>query len=316
MSEACSPCIYGPVPSRRLGRSLGIDLVPFKTCTYDCIYCQLGRTTNKTVHRREYVHTAEVLDQLRRKLAVEQRFEHMSLAGAGEPTLNSGLGSLIAGIKKMTDIPVAVFTNSSLLWMPAVQDDLMEADLALPSLDAGDRMLFRHVNRPHPDISFDRMVDGLATFANRFHGEIWLEAFLLGGVTGIPDEVEKISAIVRSMKLSRIQMNTVARPPAESFAMPVSDAQMAALKTLLPGKVETINNSCSCEAAPSSRNPKDEEIVGLLARRPCTSLDVSSSLGINIMETLKRLETLTVAGRVRSSFVNQKEFYVAADRFE
>ncbi len=146
--------LYGPVPSRRLGRSLGIDLVPFKTCTYDCIYCQLGRTTNKTMERRPYVPVKDILSELKIKLAIGGSPDYISIAGSGEPTLHSDIGELIGKIKEITKIPVAVLTNGSLLYLPEVRAALMQADLVIPSLDAGDEELFHYVNRPHADYFF------------------------------------------------------------------------------------------------------------------------------------------------------------------
>jgi len=146
MSQDGFRYVYGPVPSRRLGRSLGIDLVPFKTCTYDCVYCQLGRTTNKTVARKEYIAVEDVLVEMERKLVVGPDPDFISLAGSGEPTLNAGIGDLILEIKKLTRIPVAVLTNGSLLWMPKVQEALMAADLVLPSPDSD------YITRKYPNV--------------------------------------------------------------------------------------------------------------------------------------------------------------------
>jgi len=140
--------VFGPVSSRRLGRSLGVDLVPLKTCTYDCIYCQLGRTTLKTTERREWVPLDLVLEQVQAKLATEP--DYITLSGSGEPTLFSRVGELIGRIKDVTDIPVAVLTNGSLLWQKAVRDDLQQADVVIPSLDAGNERMFRYVNRAAP----------------------------------------------------------------------------------------------------------------------------------------------------------------------
>ena len=154
--------VFGPVPSRRLGRSLGVDLVPFKVCTYDCIYCQLGRTTCKTTERKEWVPLNEVCASLRDTLDTKPDF--ITLSGSGEPTLFSRPGELIRSIKDLTDVPVAVLTNGSLLSVPEVRAGLLEADLVVPSLDAGNERLFRIVNRPHEDIAFDRMVEGLIAF--------------------------------------------------------------------------------------------------------------------------------------------------------
>jgi len=164
--------IYGPVPSRRLGRSLGVDLVPFKACTFDCVYCQLGRTPHKTVERREYLPAEAILDEVKRKLAEGDVPDYITFSGSGEPTLNRRIGGLIREIKALTKIPVAVLTNGSLLWMQEVQEDLMAADLVIPSLDAGDEKLFSYVNRPHRDLAFAQVVNGLIEFTRRFPGQV------------------------------------------------------------------------------------------------------------------------------------------------
>ncbi|NQT19895.1 MAG: radical SAM protein, partial [Planctomycetes bacterium] len=154
-----SKYIFGPVPSRRLGRSLGVDVVPLKTCSYDCIYCQLGNTTCKTVERKEWVPLDDVVLELKDRLS--SRPDYITLSGSGEPTLYSRVAELIDRIKVMTDVPVAVLTNGSLLWQEEVRRQLMKADLVIPSLDAGDEVMFRLVNRPHEDVSFERMLAGL-----------------------------------------------------------------------------------------------------------------------------------------------------------
>ena len=182
MSTRTSRHVYGPVPSRRLGRSLGVDLVPFKTCSYDCIYCQLGRTTNKTTERKEYVPVDDVLEELAEKLRSEPGPDYVGLAGSGEPTLHARIGDLIAGIKRLTSVPVAVLTNGSMLWRSDVRAGIAEADLVMPSLDAGTPRRFERVNRPHRDISFEKMVDGLVTFCAVFRGKVWLEVFVLAGI--------------------------------------------------------------------------------------------------------------------------------------
>ena len=302
--------VYGPVPSRRLGRSLGIDLVPFKTCTYDCVYCQLGRTTNKTIDRQEYIPINDVLTELHDKLAVGEAPDYIGLAGSGEPTLNAGIGEMIAGIKEMTDIPVAVLTNGSLLWMHEVQDALMAADLVLPSLDAGDTRLFEYVNRPHEAISFQRMVDGVAAFTRRFTKEVWLEVFLLGGVTGIPAEVEKMASIATLIQPARVQLNTVSRPPVEKFAFLLSPDQMLALKAIFPGEVDIISEKeRDGVRIPASYKARDADILALLGRRPCTPADVAGGLGIHVTEALKHLEALTCAGKVSMVFTDGRGFY-------
>ena len=184
-------CIFGPVPSRRLGRSLGVDLVPFKTCTYNCIYCQLGRTTNRTLERHEWVPLDDVLGELETKLATQP--DYITLSGSGEPTLYSRTGELIERIKSLTDVPVAVLTNGSLLWDADIRSQLMDADLVIPSLDAGDGAMFQAVNRPHEDISFEEMLSGLIEFCRQFRGQYWLEVMFLAGHNAIHDEAAKLA---------------------------------------------------------------------------------------------------------------------------
>jgi len=304
--------VSGPVPSRRLGRSLGVDLVPFKTCTYDCIYCQLGRTTNKTIERKEYVGIDGVLAELETKLNVGRAPDYICLAGSGEPTLNLRIGDLIERIKDRTRIPVAVLTNGSLLWMPDVRDALMAADLVLPSLDAGTEHLFHHVNRPHGDISFETMVEGLAEFTEKFPKSVWLEVFLLAGITGIPSELVMISALARHIRPERVQLNTVCRPPVEDFAFALSPEQMLAFRGVFPGQVDIISERKNNDPCTADSRVEFEDIPALLSRRPCTLEDVAGSLGMDIKEALKHLSILVSAGKAKTVVMGGRRFYVAA----
>lgn len=308
--------MYGPVPSRRLGRSLGVDLVPFKTCTYDCVYCQLGRTTDASVERREYVAVSKVLNELAQRLALDESADVISLAGSGEPTLNLGLDRLIDGIKALTDIPVAVITNGSLLWMPEMQQELAEADLVLPSLDAGDPQMFERINRPHPALDFDRMVEGLISFTQSFRGEVWLEVMLLQGLTAQPTEAKKIAGLVGKIAPARTQPNTASRPPAEGSVHPVAQEEMPALAHLFPGHVEIICEFAAHRAAPTpaaetadTEEVSDTDIMALLGRRPCTADDIADGLELHVLDVLKRLDILAAAHEVSSVMVGDKVFY-------
>ncbi len=291
--------VYGPVPSRRLGRSLGVDLVPFKTCTYDCIYCQLGRTTDQTTRRIEYVETDKVLAELKAKLESAPPPDYISLAGSGEPTLHARIGEVIAGIKRLTRTPVAVLTNGSLLWDGNVQQALMEADLVMPSLDAGDEAMFQRVNRPHPDIAFETMADGLAAFTARFPGWVWLEVLLVEGITGTERQVDKIAALARRIRPERVQLNTVSRPPVEEIARAVSRERLSRLAQRFSGPVELISDSGpESPPAPGASAVTDADILDLLTRRPCTAGGVAVGLSLHIQEAAKRLEALTKTGAV------------------
>jgi wyosine [tRNA(Phe)-imidazoG37] synthetase (radical SAM superfamily) len=290
--------VYGPVPSKRLGRSLGVDLAPFKRCTYDCIYCQLGRTTDKTVEPKAYAGAEVVCAELERKLACGPRSDYISLAGSGEPTLDTGIGEVIRGIKGMTNIPVAVLTNGSLLWRDAVRDAIMAADLVLPSLDAGDEAMFQYVNRPHHEISFERMADGLSNFVRLYQGPVWVEAFLLAGVTAMPAEIGKIDAILRKIRPARVQLNTVTRPPAEEFAFAVSEKQMEGLKGLFSQTVEIVGRRVPGPSVDLQGGRAPDDILALLRRRPCTLEGVFSGLAMQPAEALKHLDELCRSGAV------------------
>jgi wyosine [tRNA(Phe)-imidazoG37] synthetase (radical SAM superfamily) len=304
--------VYGPVPSRRLGRSLGIDLVPYKTCTYDCVYCQLGRTTNKTIERKEYVKIEDILAELDVKLGVDPKPDYISLAGSGEPTLNLRIGDLIEKIKGMTKIPVAVITNGALLWQEEVRDALMGADLVLPSLDAADAGMFRYVNRPHEDITFAKMIGGIDDFIRTFPGSVWLEVFLLAGVSAIPAEVEKFAVLVGRLHPERIQLNTVYRPPAEGFAEAVSLEQLRDFQDYFVGNVGIIVRYPS-EPSPAGETVSAEaDIIALLKRRPCTLQDVSVGLALSPMTVMKELNTLCRLGKVEYVTKRGNIFYRVA----
>ena len=290
--------VFGPVPSRRLGRSLGVDVVPFKTCTYDCIYCQLGRTTHKTIERREWVPLDEVLAEVKSKLS--SRPDYITLSGSGEPTLFSRTGELIDQIKAMTDTPVAVLTNGSLLWQPEVRRQLRVADLIIPSLDAGDEMRFHHINRPHKAISYDNMLSGLITFRQEFRGQYWLEVFLLAGYTAIETEVMKLAKCVNLIRPDRVQLNTVTRPPAERFAERASRERMAELGAMFDPPAEVIADSRSIHEEPEFSVGR-EEILNMLQRRPCSIDDIAGGLSMHRDEVTKYVGELNADGLLEAS---------------
>lgn len=303
--------VYGPVPSRRLGRSLGVDLVPYKTCTYDCVYCQLGRTTDLTVERRAHVDADAVLEEIECALGSVQRPHYITLAGSGEPTLDLGIGDIIAGIKGFSDVPVAVLTNGSLLWMAEVRDALMGADLVIPSLDAGDRSWFYRVNRPHSSIDFEAMVEGIETFTRAFTGEVWLEVMLLAGATGTPEQVAAIAERVRRIAPDRVQLNTAWRPPAEASVHPLPDVRLERFASAFPGMVDIVAERPErlLESA-GAAGIEDDDILTLVSRRPCTLEDIADGLGAHVAEVLKHLDALRTAGRVTTSAREGRTFWI------
>jgi wyosine [tRNA(Phe)-imidazoG37] synthetase (radical SAM superfamily) len=289
--------IYGPVPSRRLGFSLGVDLVPLKTCSYNCIYCQLGKTEKTTLRRKSYVPTNAILEQLSAKLKEGPPVDHITLGGSGEPTLNDNIGSLIHHIKSLTDIPVAVLTNSSLLGDPLVRQSLLEADVVLPSLDAHDDKGFQAINRPHPDIRFDDMVKGLIAFRQEFRGAIWLEVFVLDGVNATEKDAAQFRKWIEKIRPEKIHVNTSVRPPAETFAHQASSDALARFCHILGKKAEVIASFQGSRKHPIERSPQ-EELLNILSRRPCTLQDLSSALSVHQNEILKCVDPLVKDGRV------------------
>ena len=301
--------VFGPVPSRRLGRSLGVDLVPFKTCTFDCIYCQLGRTTRKTVKRKEWAPMDAVLEELKRKLAC--RPDYITLSGSGEPTLHSRLGEIIEHIRAMTALPVAVLTNGSLLWQPQVRAELAQANVVMPSLDAGDASKFNFINRPHASLSFEQVVEGLISFRGEFTGRYWLEVFLLAGYTAILADVDHIAALVRKIRPDRVQLNTVARPPAEEFALSAAPEELARLACRFHPRAEVVAER-RLRLTHKAQRLDARAVFDLLLRRPCTAADVARGLGVNGLETLKRLEALVARGGIETPRHEGEIYYRAS----
>lgn len=289
--------IYGPVPSRRLGLSLGIDPVPFKLCTYDCIYCQLGRTTEKTIIPRPCVPIDGILEQLHQKLREGVSPDYISIGGSGEPTLNSDLGLLIGEIRRSTSIPVAVLTNGSLLKERKVRESLAEADVVLPSMDAYDQSGFETINRPHPGISFEAMVEGLIMFGGEYSGEIWLELFILEGINATEADALGFKYWVERVNARKIHVNTAVRPSAESYALQVPMERLERFCEIVGKNAEVIASFKGSEIR-DNRSVLEQEIVDLLARRPCTLDDISSGLHVNKHEVLKHVTSLLEAHRI------------------
>ena len=291
---------FGPVPSRRLGMSLGVDIVPFKTCSLDCIYCQLGTTTSKSIERKSYVSKEAVLGELREVLdSKTERIDFITFSGSGEPALNSDIGKMISQIKAFTHIPVAVLTNGSLLYRDDVRRDLSRADLVVPSLDAVTESIFDKVNRPHEGLTAKMVIAGLRKFTQEFKGRIWLEIMIVKGVNDNPQELKQIADLARSLKLDRIHFNTVARPPAEEFALAVTAEKMQDIVDMFDNRAEVIVDFDRLIERHQHNEGIEEQIISLLKRRPCTVGDISNSLGVHRNEVIKYVNHLTSKGSIR-----------------
>jgi wyosine [tRNA(Phe)-imidazoG37] synthetase (radical SAM superfamily) len=307
--------IYGPVPSRRLGFSLGVDILPYKTCSFNCIYCQLGPGRRLYGQRKAFVPVEEVVSQVRRALRRAGRVDSITFSGSGEPTLHTGLGRMIREIKKVTDIPVTVLTNSSLLTKPAVRRALRAADRVIPSLDAARPAIFRRINRPHPSLTLRRIIDGLAAFRKEYKGKIWLEIMLVKGLNDSAEHVRALKRAVARIRPDKVQLNTVVRPPAEPEAQPLSTREMAAIcRQLGP----------PCEVVASFRGGKSGlrqrqvplRVLDMLRRRPLTAEDIKRSLGLNRKSLEAALTGLLRWGRIRKKTHAGRDFYEPAGDLE
>ncbi|MCX7804327.1 MAG: radical SAM protein [Planctomycetota bacterium] len=270
-NEARRKIVFGPVPSRRLGMSLGVDLVPFKTCGYSCIYCQLGITPSPTLERREYVPPREAIEAVRAALSGGLKPDYITLSGSGEPTLHSRIGDVIHGLKDLGAAPVAVLTSGALLWMPEVRRDLAEADVVLPTLAAGDETVFRRMHCPAQGLDFRRVVEGMEAFRREYCGQIWLEVFLVAGLNTTEDQIEKMCRMAERIAPDKVQLNTAVRPPAEKGVTAPTMAELEQIraafgpaaeiiaefggrKTQTPGGKEADPGSGEEAASPDGRN--------------------------------------------------------------
>ncbi|MFO8111282.1 MAG: radical SAM protein [Desulfosalsimonadaceae bacterium] len=305
--------IYGPVTSRRLGLSLGVDMVPYKVCSFDCIYCQIGPTKSPTVTRRNFGFGENIFKAIEQKLQAGVRADHITLGGSGEPTLNRETGDIIRGIKKMTDIPVAVLTNGSMLWDQKVRQDLLAADVVLPSLDAADEETFKKINRPHPDISFDRLLDGILSFSTEYTGKIWLEIFFIENINTSAAHVEKIKQMVQRIRPDKVHLNTAVRPPAEAFVTAVDRDALCAIAESIGGSASVIAEFKENPDAPVEEELPEQALVDMLLRRPCTINDIATALHVNPSLAVKILDRLVAKGRVTITSSGAELYYVCKE---
>ena len=304
--------IFGPVFSRRLGRSLGVDLVPYKTCSLDCVYCQLGRTTCKTVQRGSFVNLDGFREEIREAARQGAAADFATLSGSGEPTLSADLGEVIEELKRASIAPVAVLTNATLLFDDGVRRELEEADLIVPSLDAGREEEFRLVNRPHPSLDFDAVVEGLREFCDGFSQRVWLEVMLVEGMNDSEESLRAIGKIVKGLKVERVQLNTVTRPAADKRARLVSPDRMShaakVLHTISGKAAEVIIDAELMENRPAQDDAK-KALVEMMLRRPCTLSELSKAVGRSVEETQSLLHDISHDHVLETETVGGREFF-------
>lgn len=303
--------IFGPVPSRRLGCSLGIDVIPSKTCSYDCVYCESGPTTHLTIKRQDFVTPGEVIHELEDYFAKHPRgADVLTFSSAGEPTLYEPLGELLSAIKKrFNSIPLVVLTNGSLLWDPKVRRDLLIADRVVPSLDAVTRDVFMGINHPHPALDLTTIVEGIGAFRREYHGQLHLEVLLVSGLNDTSDQLKKIAQVVDRISPDQVELNTVVRPPADCRFSGLSiDAMRKASTFFRPENTQIIGQfqAVGCMEKDSSL---DERILDLARRRPCTAGEMALCLGVDAEQLRGALRRLLDGCQLAGSLFDEREYF-------
>ncbi|HTP13564.1 MAG TPA: radical SAM protein [Bacteroidota bacterium] len=297
--------VFGPVPSRRLGLSLGVDIIPKKVCTLDCVYCEVGTTDKRALRRREYFPADAIIAEVEQALAAHSALDYISFSGSGEPTLNAKLGEMIRAVKQMTSIPVAVITNGTLLSFEDVRYDLVAADVVLPSLDAASQDVFEKIDRPHPQLRIDQIIEGLRVFRSEYKGQVWLEIMFAKGYNDHEGEVLKLKEAVASIRPDKVQLNTVIRPPSVTGVEPVSLGRLKEIQALVGGQCEIIGSFEKSEKKERG-NCNAAEILSLLERRAMTLEGLADSQGVSPQHMFDTLKSMKGAGLV-VSFIHQGE---------
>ena len=303
--------LFGPVPSRRLGMSLGIDLIPKKVCSLDCVYCEVGKTTKLTTDRLEYVKYDKVIVELKDFMSDNPKVDYITFSGSGEPTLNSRIGDALNFIKEnYPDVKTAVLTNGTLLSDKSLRKELLKADVILPSLDASGQDAFEKINRPAPGILIQDYIQGIINLRKEYKGKIWLEVLFLKGYNDSEDELIRLKEAIEKIKPDSVQLNTLDRPGTVEGLIPLSKDELQHIVDFLEfDNVEIIASQLQRTNISSYRGDVESAILETIARRPCTLDDLHRLLGIHINEINKYLGTLETEGKIVTQSLERGVFY-------
>jgi wyosine [tRNA(Phe)-imidazoG37] synthetase (radical SAM superfamily) len=303
--------LFGPVPSRRLGRSLGVDIVPAKVCNLNCVYCECGQTTKLTDECREWVPPQAITEELSDFLGRSPVLDVVTITGSGEPTLNTGLQAIVSFVKeKFPNYKTALLTNGTLLHLDDVRRAATLFDFVLPSLDAVSAEGFAKVNRPHRALDNGRIIAGIAQFAREYKGRLWLEVFIVPGVNDTPEELSLLKEAILAMAPGRVQLNTLDRPGASASVRPATDRELCAVADFLrPAPVEIISRSYAPATGAVSDASFESSVLSMLRRRPCTVEDIAVATGRTINDAAALLSLLEKRGEVTIEAVANRNFY-------
>lgn len=303
--------LFGPVPSRRLGMSLGVDLISKKICSLDCVYCEVGKTSKHTLERKEYIKTEQLKKEFVDYFNNNPDPDYITFSGYGEPCLNVEIGAILKFIKEIKpNIPVAVITNGTLFYDKEVRKSLMQADVVLPSLDAASEDVFNKINRPAESLTIEKHIEGLIKFSEEFKGKIWLEIFILPGYNDNESELIKLKELIIKIKPSSVQLNTLDRP---GTVQDLRGASHTELKHIVD--FWELDNVIIIAAAPTRKTIKsyrtdvENVILETIARRPCTLDDLSIIVGKHVNEINKYLDVLEADNKIKTVKQDRGIFY-------
>lgn len=303
--------LFGPVPSRRLGMSLGVDLVPKKVCSLDCVYCEVGFTTKLTTERKEYIPFNKIIKELKHYFINNPDPDYITFSGSGEPTLNSCIGEVLQFIKsEKPKIPIAVLTNGTLFYDKKVRADILNADVVLPSLDAAVDLSYQKINRPAKQLTIGKYIQGLIDFRKEFSGKIWLEVFIIPGYNDSQQDLEALKKAIQKIAPDQIQLNTLDRPGTIADIRAASYKELHQIADYLEfDNIEVIASAPVRKNIKSYRNDTESAILETILRRPCTLDDLSGILGVHINEINKYLDVLEAENKIEPSRQERGIFY-------
>jgi len=301
--------IFGPVPSRRLGLSLGVDLIPPKTCSYDCLYCQIGKTTCKVIEPSAHAPVEAVIAELDETLT-KVKPDYVTFSGSGEPTLHVELGRLLAYVKERTGAKVAVLTNGSLLYRPEVRERLLIADMVMPTLSTVKEETFRLIHQPHDDLNVSGLIEGLKDLRKSYRGQLFIEVMLLAGFNDRDEEIEALRQVILEIAPDRVQLNTVVRPPANAKAIPLDRKKLEYIKEVFGARAEIIATA-SIREKQHFRGTLAAAVLEMARRRPVTAEDVAGALDAPLFEVDKTVKALVQKGELRQQTHLGEDYYTA-----
>ena len=303
--------VFGPVPSRRLGLSLGVDLIPPKTCTFDCLYCEVGRTTDRTVRPRPFVPVSEVIAQVEKRLSGCSP-DAVTLAGSGEPTLHSEIDQVIEGLREITDTRVALLTNGSLFWDEGVRQRVRNVDIVMPTLSSAREQTFRAIHRPHPALDLGTIVGGLKSLRQEYDGQIFLEVVLLSGINDTEEELKGLRALINEISPEKIQLNTVVRPPSDIRAKPLDRDRLEDIKLFFGDIAEIVVDAPLAKKALMS-DSLARDLVDMVKRRPLRLTDIANSLGRSMDLVRDLVKGLIIKGYIIEKKHSGETFYIGKE---